>query len=602
MQIKILLVSTFINLSYLILTRNHLVGQFNQNGYWADHWTYILDILDNFLTVFPDKEEFTLWDAEPIPFFVSPALVKSRADRYSLVVNAGNPSSSVVRAYKPITTWGEPEFSQERVNAMNTIFTDPNYLVDQNGAAGVWQRSKDTTVFKVSAITKFLMLGILKFSTLDPKGMGVEMEGGKPGWNDAMNGLPGILGSGMPETYEMLRIVRYCQYSLGKFGRSVKFPSEFAIFIRSIIGALDDYANSVKDDAADYSYWDTMNSARELYRASTEGTFVGSLEEFSASLLLDMLAKMEAKVSQGITRAISYSPSGLTPTYFYYDVIDYMVTTNPNKNVPIVTPKKFEVKTLPLFLEGPTRYMKVVDDIHKRRELYAMVKNSPLYDDALKMYTLSESLSSMGQDVGRMKAFSPGWLENQSVWLHMSYKFYLELLRGGLFEEFFDEIVTGLVPFMDNKVYGRSPLEAASFIVSSAFPDKKLHGASFLARLSGSTAEFLSMWALMVAGKSPFTVNEKNELQLQLFPILPRWLFHNDGTLSFTFLGKIRVTYHNPNNMDTWKMVPQRISVVLLNDETVVDNDGVLEGNIALQVRSGLVKSIDVYLAPRNNS
>ena len=61
---------------------------------------------------------------------------------------------------------------------------------------------------------------------------------------------------------------------------------------------------------------------------------------------------------------------------------------------------------------------------------------------------------------------------------------------------FFEEIKTGLVPFMNNKVYGRSPLEAASFIVSSAFPDPKLHGASFLARLSGSTAEMLSMWAV----------------------------------------------------------------------------------------------------------
>ena len=61
---------------------------------------------------------------------------------------------------------------------------------------------------------------------------------------------------------------------------------------------------------------------------------------------------------------------------------------------------------------------------------------------------------------------------------------------------FYEEIKTGLVPFMDNKRYGRSPLEAASFIVSSAFPDPKLHGASFLARLSGSTAEMLSMWAV----------------------------------------------------------------------------------------------------------
>ena len=28
--------------------------------------------------------------------------------------------------------------------------------------------------------------------------MGIEMEAGKPGWNDAMNGLPGLFGSEMP--------------------------------------------------------------------------------------------------------------------------------------------------------------------------------------------------------------------------------------------------------------------------------------------------------------------------------------------------------------------------------------------------------------------
>ena len=42
-------------------------------------------------------------------------------------------------------------------------------------------------------ISKLIILGMLKFSTLDPFGMGVEMEGGKPGWNDAMNGLPGTI-------------------------------------------------------------------------------------------------------------------------------------------------------------------------------------------------------------------------------------------------------------------------------------------------------------------------------------------------------------------------------------------------------------------------
>ncbi len=43
----------------------------------------------------------------------------------------------------------------------------------------------------------FPSLGVLKYSTLDSQGMGVEMEGGKPGWNDAMNGLPGLLGESL---------------------------------------------------------------------------------------------------------------------------------------------------------------------------------------------------------------------------------------------------------------------------------------------------------------------------------------------------------------------------------------------------------------------
>ena len=79
-------------------------------------------------------------------------------------------------------------------------------------------------------------------------------------------------------------------------------------------------------------------------------------------------------------------------------------------------------------------------------------------------------------NIGRLVGFSPGWFENQSIWLHMSYKFYLELLRGGLYLEFFNEIKTGIVAFMNPNIYGRSPLEVSSFIISSAFPDEKLHG------------------------------------------------------------------------------------------------------------------------------
>ncbi|MFS8213443.1 hypothetical protein [Paenibacillus polymyxa] len=35
-------------------------------------------------------------------------------------------------------------------------------------------------------------MAAIKLSTLDPEGLGIEMEAGKPGWNDSMNGLPGL--------------------------------------------------------------------------------------------------------------------------------------------------------------------------------------------------------------------------------------------------------------------------------------------------------------------------------------------------------------------------------------------------------------------------
>jgi hypothetical protein len=238
----------------------------------------------------------------------------------------------------------------------------------------------------------------------------------------------------------------------------------------------------------------------------------------------------------------------------------------------------------------------VVSEQSSQRDIVRRVKASTLYDTKLQMYTLCESLAEMGPEVGRMKAFSPGWLENQSVFLHMSYKFYLEILRAGLYREFFEEIKTGLVPFMDNDVYGRSPLEAASFLVSSAFPDPKLHGASFMPRLSGSTAEFLSMWMILMAGRTPFTVDaDSGELQLLFQPNLPGWLFNDDGTASFTFLGAVEVTYHNPGHADTWSLTPKTASVMYNDGSVVQSSDARIRGSVAEDVRAKKVAAIQVF-------
>ena len=88
-----------------------------------------------------------------------------------------------------------------------------------------------------------------------------------------------------------------------------------------------------------------------------------------------------------------------------------------------------------------------------------------------------------------------------------------------------------MLPFQDPQVYGRSLMECSSFVASSAFPDSNQHGRGFLARLSGSTAEFLSMWTLMFIGPKPFTVNPtSHELKMSLEPALPSWVFDDKGT------------------------------------------------------------------------
>ena len=60
------------------------------------------------------------------------------------------------------------------------------------------------------------------------------------------------------------------------------------------------------------------------------------------------------------------------------------------------------------------------------------VKASGIYDKALKMYKTSESLEALSMEYGRIRAFTPGWLERESVFLHMEYKYLLGLLKAGL--------------------------------------------------------------------------------------------------------------------------------------------------------------------------
>jgi hypothetical protein len=226
------------------------------------------------------------------------------------------------------------------------------------------------------------------------------------------------------------------------------------------------------------------------------------------------------------------------------------------------------------------------------------------------MYYLSASLTGQSYDMGRQIAFAPGWLENQSIWMHMSYKYYLQLLRGKLYDQFFSEMKGGgMLPFMDPNVYGRSLMECSSFIASSAFPDPSIVGEGFLARLSGSTAEFLDIWKLMFIGPRLFYMNDSDKLVMEFTPALPSWLFQDednkdkakhddDGNLivSFKLFASIDVIYHNPSGGDLFGVSPKKYKITM-TDGSVVDVDGpVIPTESAIEIRKMKgVKSIDAY-------
>jgi hypothetical protein len=221
-------------------------------------------------------------------------------------------------------------------------------------------------------------------------------------------------------------------------------------------------------------------------------------------------------------------------------------------------------------------------------------------------------------EIGRTKTFSRGWLENESIWTHMEYKYMLELLRGGLFEQFYTDFKNVLVPFMNPKIYGRSILENSSFIASSANPDASIHGTGFVARLSGSTAEFIHIFLMMTAGKKPFSLDENNKLTLSFSPAIPSWLFTAKPqtkslwingkqvkqnfpakTFSFMFLGDILVIYKNPKMKNTFGdngVKPTAAEIKDINGKITKIKGGCLDETIARKAREHKIQSIEIEL------
>ena len=492
-------------------------GNFGE-GYWTDHWTYNLDLIEEYLSVFPEKEKDMLFE-KAYSYFLAQINVNPRCKRYE-VTDKG------VRQYHALN-----ESSNRKT---------PDKLVRADMGKGDIVYS---TLFE-----KLILLCTMKFATLDPYGMGVEMEGGKPGWYDALNGMPGLFGSSMCETYELARMLDYVIGALKKYPSKIELLDDLGHLIEELhlINQMEE--KHIENDQELLAFWNKINDAKEAYREQTFVGITGARSSYDSQYLAEVLEGFRKTVACGIRKACKLG-EGICPTYFTYEVEKY------EQDEKGIYPLKFNVQMVPYFLEGPVRFLKLNEESFEgdapisKQELYKNVKNSDLYDDKLSMYKVNASLLDASYELGRARAFTPGWLENESIWLHMEYKYLLELLKSGLYEEFAEDFKKAAIPFLDEEVYGRSTLENSSFIASSKNPNPKIHGKGFVARLSGSTIEFISMWKLMMFGATPFTA-KGDELTVSFCPILPAYLIGKNQRVSAKFLGKTWVTYYTKEQKD----------------------------------------------------
>ena len=111
-------------------------------GYWSDHFTYNMDLIENYLAVFPDRLHRLLYE-ERFRFHRGTHRVRPRSKQYVITPNG-------VRCYGAV-----------------------GCAEGDDGSKGEFLTDRKGHVVKVSLYVKLLGLALVKFCCLDPSGIGV---------------------------------------------------------------------------------------------------------------------------------------------------------------------------------------------------------------------------------------------------------------------------------------------------------------------------------------------------------------------------------------------------------------------------------------------
>ena len=529
-------------------SRYHFKATFGE-GYWGDHFTYFLDLIETYLDIYPDQVETLLQQKHR--YFLSPAHVLKRDEKYIL-------KNGQVRQYHAV---------------------HHDHALPPRG----WLKLANGEEATTSLFGKLLTLVTNKFSQLDPEGLGLMYEAERPGWNDAMNGIPGLFGSGVSEMLELKRIVQFLRQQNMV---DVDVLSPLKTLIQSLFN---------NNETTLFGQWSKRMDALETYRDQLKLPL--STTTLPVSVIQKLLTHMADTLQQSMDRLLKIHP--IPYTYFIYEVDRYDLLPKANASaLQTVRAKSFKRTPLPHFLEAPARMLSNgFLTPEQASKLYGAIKQSPLYDVPLKIYKTSAPLDQQTMEIGRIRAFTPGWLERESAFLHMTYKYMLGLLKAETYPSFFEAMKDGLTCFMNPQVYGRSPLENSSFIATSNNPDASKHGQGFYARLSGSTAEVLSMWKRLLFGAKLFTYAQR-QLQFQIQPTIPLDYF-KDGIIETTLFAQTKIRFIIT---ETVKPTTQTFTVIgyrlMLPQQTqpIVIHGASIKGEHALAIRQKRFREIEVLL------
>lgn len=559
-------------------------------GYWIDHWTYIIDLIENFLSVYPDALRKAMLDNNYY-FYDSAYKVLPRRKKHVL-------APSGVRQYNSVTC------DEDKLQLIENRSTE-KYKVRTEFGTG--------KVYTTNLLTKLFVLAINKVAQLDPFGRGIEMESDKPGWYDALNGLPGLFGSSVAETAELLKLTKFIKGSIVELQlQAIDFPKEVQEYIEGISGALKKWV----DNKDAFDYWKKTAELREEYRNKVFFGISGLEMTVEADQMIELLDNMIIKLENAVKD--SMNDEGLFNQFYQHEAIQFNKRDEvSHQGYPYVEVTEFKATPLPAFLEGQVRGMKILKDKSMKKDLHQSVLKSDLYDQKLGMFKVNGDLTDETFEIGRARAFTPGWLENESVWLHMEYKYLLELIKSGQYDAYYDVSKTALIPNLDPNVYGRSTLENSSFILSSANSEVANHGRGYIARLSGATAEYISMFYHLALGDQPIQMkndtltfnpkpalkgsvftSEESKLTLQVSEQDSKTYDIPRNAYAFRFLGNTLIVYMNDQRKDTFGDNPAMIDAyeVQYFDKQEIVKVNVIKNEMVKDLRRGKIERINIIM------